>query len=114
MMVSQLYPGTGGHYTRDLVFSSDGQKMFVSIGSMSNAAEDMPKKDAKEIAAWEAQHGLGAAWASEENRADVLVYDMNPGRPGTAKVFATGIRNCVGLAIQPESDTVWCTANERD
>jgi glucose/arabinose dehydrogenase len=112
VVVAELAPsGTGGHYTRDLVFSLDGKRMFVSVGSGSNVAEDMPKKSPDEIKAWEAQHGLGAAWGKEENRADVLVFDVGSNQPG--KPFATGIRNCVALAMQSTGD-LWCTTNERD
>jgi glucose/arabinose dehydrogenase len=112
VVVRQLAATGGGHYTRDLVFSPDGRRMFVAVGSLSNVAEDMPKKSADELKAWEAEHGLGAAWGREENRADVLVFDVGSNRPG--KPFATGLRNCVALAVQPGSGDVWCTVNERD
>jgi glucose/arabinose dehydrogenase len=111
-VVAQLAGTTGGHSTRDVVFSPDGKKMYVAVGSASNIAEDMPKKTPAEIKAWEAEHGLGAAWGPEENRADVLVFDVGSDKPG--KPFATGIRNCVGLAIQPGTGDLWCTVNERD
>lgn len=65
VVVPQLSPVGGGHYTRDLAFSRDGKRMYVSVGSQSNAADSeeiMPKKSTAEIAAWEAQKGLGAAW----------------------------------------------------
>ena len=113
VVVPQLYPGSGGgHFTRDLVFSRDGQRMFVSVGSGSNVAEDMPKKNAEEVKAWEQDHGLGTTWGTEENRADVLVFDVSSDKPG--KVFASGIRNCVGLTINPRTGDLWCTTNERD
>lgn len=102
----------GGHFTRDLVFSADGRRLFVSVGSQSNVAEEMPKKTPEEVKAWEAEHGLGAAWGSEENRADVLVFTV--GTFGSDKVFASGIRNCVGLTIHPVTGDLWCTTNERD
>jgi glucose/arabinose dehydrogenase/cytochrome c2 len=112
VIVPQLSAVGGGHYTRDLVFSPDGRRMFVSVGSQSNVAEDMPKKTAAEIKTWEAEHALGAAWGNETNRADVLVFDVGPNpKP---KIFATGIRNCVGLTIQPGTGDLWCTTNERD
>ena len=101
-----------GHYTRDLVFSPDGKRMFISVGSLSNVAEDLPKKSPAEIKSWEADHGLGAAWGDEANRADVLVFDVGSSNPG--KPFATGIRNCVALAMQPGTGDLWCTVNERD
>jgi glucose/arabinose dehydrogenase len=112
VIVSQLAPTGNGHYTRDLVFSADGERMFVSVGSLSNVAEDMPKKSPAEIQAWEAEHGLGAAWGDETNRADVLVFDV--GSEDSGHPFATGIRNCVGLTLQPGTGDVWCTVNERD
>jgi glucose/arabinose dehydrogenase len=103
---------TGGHSTRDLAFSSDGKRLFVSVGSLSNVAEQMAKKTAEEVKQWEAQRALGAAWDTEENRADVLVFDTDS--PGAGKIFATGIRNCVGLTVQPATGDLWCTVNERD
>ena len=65
----------GGHTTRDVAFSPDGKRMFVSVGSGSNDADKMPRRGAAEIAAWEAGHGLGAAWGRETNRAAVLAFD---------------------------------------
>ena len=113
VVIPELSPTAGGgHFTRDLVFSKDGKRMFVSVGSASNVAEDMPKKTAQEIQAWEQEHGLGAAWGGEQNRADVLVYEVGSNAPG--KVFASGIRNCVGLTINPKTGDLWCTTNERD
>jgi glucose/arabinose dehydrogenase len=112
VVVSQLASTGGGHYTRDLVFSPDGRRMFVAVGSLSNVAEDMPKKSADEVKAWESERGVGAAWGREENRADVLVFDVGGNRPG--KPYATGIRNCVALAMQPGTGDLWCTVNERD
>ena len=113
IVVPELSPvGTGGHFTRDIAFSLDGKRMFVSVGSASNVAEAMPKKSPQEIQAWEAANGLGAAWGPEEKRADVLVFDVGSGKPG--RIFATGVRNCVGLTIQPSNGVLWCTTNERD
>ncbi|MES2606114.1 MAG: PQQ-dependent sugar dehydrogenase, partial [Pseudomonadota bacterium] len=112
VIVSQLSPVGGGHYTRDIAFSQDGKRMYVSVGSQSNVAEDMPKKTAAELQAWDAAHGLGASWGQEENRAGVMVYEVGSNAPG--KSFANGIRNCVGLTVQPATDEVWCTTNERD
>ena len=104
--------GTGGHTTRDVVFSRDGSRMFVSIGSGSNAAEDMPKKTLAEAAAWEKEHGLGAAWGPEADRANIRVTDPEGAQP--LRPFATGIRNPVGLAVDPATGEVWTSTNERD
>jgi hypothetical protein len=112
IVVKQLYSGSGGHFTRDIVFSPDGRRMFVSVGSQTNVAEKMKKKTPAEIKAWEQQHGLGTAWGNETNRADVLVFDVGSDKPG--RVFASGIRNCVGLTLQRETGDLWCTVNERD
>ena len=101
----------GHHWTRDIAFSPDGKTMFVSVGSGSNIAEDMPPLPESELAAFVASHALGATWGAEENRADVLAFDPD-GR--NMRVFATGIRNCSGLAVQPETAALWCAVNERD
>jgi glucose/arabinose dehydrogenase len=101
----------GGHWTRDLVFSPDGRRMFVSVGSASNVAQGMPAKSPEAIRAWDAANGLGAAWGNENRRADVLVFapDGSGGRR-----FATGLRNCAALAIQPRNGNLWCATNESD
>ena len=102
---------TQRHWTRDLAASRDGQRLFVSIGSASNVAAGMPTKSPEEIKAFEKTHGLGAAWGDEENRAMVRVFDPEG---ETVRNFATGLRNCSGMAMQPGTDTLWCTGNERD
>lgn len=112
VVVPQLSPTDNGHRTRDIAFSPDGKRMYISVGSLSNVAQDMKKKSAAEIRAWESQYGLGASWGSETHRAAVLVYEVGSNKPG--KTFATGIRNCVGLTVQPANGEVWCTTNERD
>jgi len=111
VVVTELASTTGGHTTRDLAFSLDGRRMFVSVGSQSNAGEVMGKKSADEVRAWAAAHPPGATWGIEERRADVLVFE--PGG-GTGRIFATGLRNCVGLAVHPTTGDVWCSTNERD
>ncbi len=82
----------GGHWTRDIVFTLDGSKMLVSVGSGSNA--DDPDTTPNEL-----------------HRADVLEFTPQ-GR--FLKVYAGGIRNCVGEAIQPTTGQLWCSTNERD
>ncbi len=111
VVVPEISPTGAGHYTRDLVFSADGAQMFVSVGSESNVADDLPEKTPEDIAAWEAEHGVGAAWGGETHRAAVLVYDV--GSP-EGRVYATGLRNCVALGVQPGTGEIWCTVNERD
>jgi hypothetical protein len=85
----------GGHTTRDVVFSDDGTRMFVSVGSRSNAGE------------WK----IYAPWQSDEGRALVLAFtpEGKDQRP-----YATGLRNCVGMAVQPRTGGLWCSVNERD
>ena len=111
VVVPDLSPASGGHTTRDLVFSLDGRRMFVSVGSQSNVAESMGKKSADQVRAWEAAHGLGATWGFEERRADVQVFDPE-GKGG--RIFASGLRNCVGMAVHPATGDLWCSTNERD
>ena len=82
----------GGHWTRDVVFSPDGTKMLVSVGSASNA--DDPDTHPNEF-----------------HRADVLEFTPE-GK--FIKVYASGIRNCVGEAINPTTGQLWCSTNERD
>ena len=84
-------PSGGEHWTRDLVFSADGSRLFVSVGSATNIADD--------------------GMAEETNRADVLVMDPT-GK--NRRVYASGIRNCSGLARQPGTGEIWCATNERD
>ena len=103
-------PG-GGHMTRDIAFSPDGKRLYVAVGSGSNVAEGQRPLPADAIRAWEAAHGLGAAWGGEENRADVLVFDPDG---SNGRVFAAGIRNCAGLTVEPKTGAVWCATNERD
>ncbi|MFC5548443.1 PQQ-dependent sugar dehydrogenase [Massilia aerilata] len=101
---------TKRHWTRDLALSRDGKRLFVSIGSSSNLGV-MPEKKPADIQAYEKAHGRGAAWGDEENRAMVRVYDLQTRKLGT---YATGLRNCSGLAMQPGTDNLWCVVNERD
>jgi glucose/arabinose dehydrogenase len=101
----------GGHATRDVAFSPDGATMYVSVGSGSNDAEGMGRLSDAELRKWIADHPLGATWGDEAGRADVLAFEPE-GK--NERIFATGIRNCVGLAVAPSSGTVWCSTNERD
>jgi glucose/arabinose dehydrogenase len=82
----------GGHWTRDVVFSADGKHMLVSVGSGSNA--DDPDTHPNEF-----------------HRADVLEYTPE-GK--FVEVYAYGIRNCVGEAINSVTGQLWCSTNERD
>jgi glucose/arabinose dehydrogenase len=99
-----------GHSTRDIVFTKDGKRMLVSVGSAGNDAEGIGSPPGG-LPAWNANHPPGAAWGSETDRADVLMFDPD-GKP--AGIFASGIRNCVGLAVHPSSGDVYCSTNERD
>jgi glucose/arabinose dehydrogenase len=101
----------GGHRTRDVVFSPDGKTMYVSVGSGSNVGETMGKLNPEELQKWQSDHPLGAAWGNETGRADVLAFDPD-GK--NERIFATGIRNCVGMAVEQSTGTLWCSTNERD
>ncbi len=105
--VVENLPSGGGHWTRDLAFSPDGKTMFVSVGSGSNVAEGAPPPSPAEIAAGPP----GASFGAERDRADVLAFDPEG---GNERVYATGIRNCSGLAVQPGTGALWCAVNERD
>ncbi len=86
-------PGPGGHWTRAVVFSQDGKKMFVAVGSGSNI--DDPDTTPR-----------------EKNRADILWCDPANCR---LSVYAYGIRNAGGgIAIDPQTGELWCSVNERD
>ena len=74
--------GGGGHWTRDLAFSKDGKTLYVSVGSASNVSDD----------------------EKEERRACILAFD--PEGKGE-RLYASGIRNPVGLAIHPETGELW-------
>ena len=94
------------------MFSLDGKRMFVAVGSQSNVAEDMPKKSADDIKTWEAEHGVGAAWGKEANRADVLVFDVGAGEARqTVRDRHPQLRRA---RVQPGTGDLWCTTNERD
>jgi glucose/arabinose dehydrogenase len=110
-LVAPLSDSGSGHWTRDIAFSPDGRRMFVSVGSSSDDAENLPKMQLDQVRDWEGAHGLGAGWAHETNRADVLEFAPEGGK---GRVFATGLRNCAGLAVDPASGEPWCAVNERD
>ena len=81
---------SGGHHrSRDIQFSPDGNKMFVSVGSQENV-DDSP---------------------AEKNRAAILEY--NPDGSGM-RVYASGLRNAVGIAVNPKTGELWASVNERD
>ena len=83
-------PGQGyrQHWTRNLLFSRDGRKLFVSVGSESNVSEE-----------------------PEPRRAAISEY--NPDGTGH-RIFASGIRNPIGLAWNPVTGQLWTAVNERD
>lgn len=79
------------HWTKNVVAAADGKTLYVSVGSNSNVAEN----------------GL----AAEKNRANILAIDA---ATGTTTVFATGLRNPVGMAWNPVTGELWASVNERD
>jgi glucose/arabinose dehydrogenase len=79
------------HWTKDLVASADGSKLYATVGSNSNIGEN----------------GIEA----ESNRASVLEVDRATGK---WRVFASGLRNPNGPAFQPQSGSLWVVVNERD
>lgn len=109
-VVVAALPSGGGHSTRDIAFINGDKRMLISVGSASNVAEGMGAP-AGGLPSWGGQHPLGASWGYETDRADVMAFDPDGKNPG---IFATGIRNCVGLAVHPKTGDVWCSTNERD
>jgi glucose/arabinose dehydrogenase len=106
-----LLPNGGGHWTRDIVFSRDGQTLFVAVGSKSNVAEGEALPSMQEIEKLEKEHGLGASSGPEFERASVLAFAPD----GSARRnYANGLRNCSGLRLRPGADELWCVVNERD
>ena len=82
----------GGHWTRDVAFSKDGKKMYVSVGSLTN--NDDPEEN-----------------EGERERANIL--EFNPDGSGK-RIYASGVRNAVGIATDPNSGELWMSVNERD
>jgi glucose/arabinose dehydrogenase len=101
------------HWTRDIAFTPDSKRLLLSVGSGSNVALDMfPEPEVKGgLQAWIKSEPLGAAWDTEERRADVLSYDPD-GK--NEKILATGLRNSAGITIQPATGLPSCVVNERD
>jgi glucose/arabinose dehydrogenase len=89
--LTDLPAGRNHHWTKSLVASPDGTKLYVGVGSNSNVAD----------------FGMG----EEVNRADILEIDR---MTGASRVYAAGLRNPVGLAWNPESGKLWVSVNERD
>jgi glucose/arabinose dehydrogenase len=81
----------GGHWTRSLLASADGAKLFAGVGSLSNIGDE----------------GMEA----EEGRAAIYEIDLASGQ---SRIFASGLRNPVGLAWEPGTGVLWTVVNERD
>lgn len=111
VIVGKISDTSSYHTTRDLAVSADGKTLFVSVGSGSNVLENSVHKSPDETRAWATAHALGAAWDHDADRADILAFDPEG---GSRHVFATGIRNCVSMAVQPRGGVLWCAVNERD
>jgi glucose/arabinose dehydrogenase len=82
---------SGGHWTRNLIASKDGTKLYVAVGSLSNIGD----------------HGFDA----EIDRACIHELDLATGQ---SRIFAGGLRNPVGMAWEPSTETLWTVVNERD
>ncbi len=89
--VTKLPSKINHHWTKSLVASADGTKLYVGVGSNSNIGE----------------HGLDA----EEERA--VVWEIDP-LTGAHRTLARGVRNPTSLAIEPQTNALWLVANERD
>lgn len=94
-IVAEIFPGAShaqGHWTRNIAFSPNSKKMYVSVGSLSNVDDTDGNK-------------------YEVHRADILEYNPDG---SSLRVFASGIRNPVGLAFEPKTGELWTATNERD
>ena len=90
--VAALPAGTyNQHWTRNVIASPDGSKLYVSVGSASNVGE----------------HGLD----EEAGRAAIWEVDV---ASGATRIFASGLRNPVGMAWEPTTGALWTAVNERD
>jgi glucose/arabinose dehydrogenase len=96
----------GGHSTRDLAVAPDGTRLFLSVGSASNVARGMRGAAVPGNAA-----ASGAGSGDEAGRAAVLAFAPEG---GSLTLVASGLRNCVSLAVQPQNGALWCATNERD
>ncbi|USR01287.1 PQQ-dependent sugar dehydrogenase [Sphingomonas aerolata] len=90
-LVSLPAGGYNNHWTRNLLLSPDARTLYVSVGSASNVGE----------------HGMD----EEKRRAAILAIDLRSGRE---RLYASGLRNPVGMAWAPGSNTLWAAVNERD
>jgi len=79
------------HWTKNVIASGDGNTLFVAVGSNSNVAEN--------------------GMAAEAERAAVWAVDT---RTGTHAIYASGLRNPVGMALEPSTGALWVAVNERD
>jgi glucose/arabinose dehydrogenase len=102
----------------DIVFSQNNTKMFVSVGSASNASEvtgnfdiASPRQWVHLLGRWFKKIVVEKSSEDETERADVLVFDSHG---GDRRIYANGIRNCVGMAVNPTTGDLWCSTNERD
>ena len=89
--VTDLPAGINHHWTKNLLASADGSRLYVSVGSNSNVAEN----------------GMDI----EEGRAAIWELDV---ASGAKRLYATGLRNPVGMAWAPDGKTLWTAVNERD
>jgi len=80
-----------GHWTRSLLPSPDGTRLYAGVGSSSNIAEN--------------------GMADEEGRAAIYELDLASGK---SRIFASGLRNAVGMAWEPRTGMLWTVVNERD
>lgn len=81
----------GGHWTRSLIASNDGKKLYAGVGSNTNIAEN--------------------GMEEEEGRAAIHEIDLET---NASRIFASGLRNAVGVAWEPNTDVLWTVVNERD
>lgn len=89
--VTDLPAGANHHWTKNIIASPDGRKLYATVGSNSNAGDN--------------------GMAAEEGRAAIWEVDVET---GSKRLFATGLRNPNGLGWEPQSKLLWTVVNERD
>ena len=111
IVVPQLSTTRGGHVTRDVVFDQGGNPDARVRRLLHERRREHAAQDRRRDRALAGDPRAGRRVGQRADRADVLAFDPDGGH---RRVLATGIRNCVSLAIHPTTHDVWCTTNERD
>ena len=113
VVIPQLSPVGGGHFTRDIAFSPDGKRMYVSVGSQSQRGRRHQRRRPPQRCRPGRRSMASAPPGASRKTAPPCACSMWQ-RDTKGKTFATGLRNCVGMTVQPATGALWCAVNERD